>query len=69
MTATFPFDEVRIFAAPASPQTLTPAEFFALPLAKRVRYVIAKTAVFLCGGVEVDPNTALAQLRADRVAS
>lgn len=66
MTATFPFDEVRILASPTL-ATMTPAEFFALPLAKRVRYVIAKTVVFLCGGVEVDPGTALAQLRIDRV--
>lgn len=67
MTLTFPFDEVRITAPPAV-QTLTPAEFFALPLAKRLRYVIAKTAVFLCGGVEVDPGDALAQVRVDRAA-
>jgi len=67
MTITYPFDEVRIVAPP--PETMTPAEFFALPLAKRVRHVLTKTAVFLRGGEVVDAADALAQLRADRVAS
>jgi hypothetical protein len=61
MNATYPFDEVRILVPP--PQTLSPSQFFELPLAKRVRYVIAKTAVFLRDGVEVDPQHALAQRR------
>jgi hypothetical protein len=66
MTLTFPFDEVRIVDVP--PVSLSPGEFFALPLAKRLRYVIAKTAVFLLGGVEVDASTVLAQVRSDRAA-
>jgi hypothetical protein len=61
MNASYPFDEVRILTPP--PQTMTPSEFFALPLAKRVRYVIAKSAVFLSGGIEIDPQHALAQRR------
>ena len=67
MTTLYPFDEVHILAPP--PHTMSPAEFFALPLAKRVRHVLTKTAVFLRGGEVVDAADALAQLRADRVAS
>ena len=65
MTAAFSFDEVRIVEPP--PQSMTPAEFFALPLAKRVRLVIGKAAVFLRGGEEIDAADALAQRRIERV--
>jgi hypothetical protein len=64
MTAAFPFDEVRIFEVP--PQSLSPAEFFAMPLAKRVRLVVAKAAVFFRGGEEIDAADALAQRRIER---
>jgi hypothetical protein len=67
MNASWPFDEVRIADVP--PITMTASEFFALPLAKRVRYVIAKSAVFFAAGVEVDAADALAQLRTARAAS
>lgn len=61
MNDSYPFDEVRLLTPP--PATMTASEFFALPLQKRVRYVIAKSAVFLRGGVEIDPQQALAQRR------
>jgi hypothetical protein len=64
MNAAFAFDEVRIVEIP--PQSLSPAEFFAMPLAKRVRLVIAKAAVFMRGGEEIDAADALAQRRIER---
>lgn len=67
MNAMWPFDEVRIADVP--PVSMSPSEFFALPLAKRVRYVVAKSAVFFSAGVEVDAADALAQLRVARAAS
>jgi hypothetical protein len=48
---------------------LSPSEFFALPLALRLRHVIARTAVFLRGGVEIDAQAALAHMRTLRAAS
>ena len=64
MNASMPFDEVHILTPP--PQTLSAAQFFELPLAKRVRHVITKSAVFLRQGIEVDPQQALAQRRLEQ---
>ena len=54
-----PFDEVIIVGPPE--RRLAPREFFALPLALRLRHVIAHTATFLREGASVDPQIALAQ--------
>lgn len=61
------FDEVVLVGPPE--QRLTPLQFFGLTLAQRLRHVIGGTATFLRGGVSVDPRSALAQRRVDRVAS
>lgn len=61
-----PFDEVVLAGPPE--QRLASFEFFKLTLAQRLRHVIGGSATFLRAGAPVDPCTALAQRRADRVA-
>lgn len=61
------FDEVVLLGP--TERRLEPSAFFALPLAQRLRHVIARSAVFLRHGEEVDPQVALARVRALRAAS
>jgi hypothetical protein len=63
-----PFDDVHVSDARGE-RVLTAKEFFQLPLSQRLRHVIAKTATFMRDGEVVDAQTALAQRRADRIAS
>jgi hypothetical protein len=62
-----PFDEVRLLAPPPE-RRIDAAAFFTLPLAQRLRHVLAKTAIFLKGGAEVDARLALAEIRSTRLA-
>lgn len=62
-----PFDQVVLLLP--TERSVTAAEFFALPLAIRLRHVIAKSARFLRDGELVDPQAALAQMRVVRLAS
>lgn len=57
-----PFDAV-VVAEGGIRRNLSPSEFFALPLAQRIQYVVQKKAVFLQGGREVDSKEALGQMR------
>ncbi len=57
-----PFDSV-VVAEGGIRRNLSPSEFFALPLAERIQYVVQKKAVFLQGGQEVDSKQALGQMR------
>ena len=58
----FPFDAV-VVAEGALRRNMSPSEFFALPLATRVQYVVQQKAVFLVGGAPVDAKEALGMLR------
>ncbi len=60
--ARYPFDRV-IVSEGSTPRKLTPPEFFALPLAKRIQYVVEQKASFFDGDAEVDPKEALKQMR------
>lgn len=60
--ARYPFDRV-IVSEGSTPRKLTPPEFFALPLAKRIQYVVEQKAAFFAGDSEVDPKEALKQMR------
>lgn len=62
-----PFDEVRLLVPPPE-RVVDAAAFFALPLAQRLRHVLAKSAIFLKGGAEIDARLALAEIRSTRVA-
>ena len=61
-TDAFPFDSV-VVADGGAQRSLSPQEFFALPLAQRISFVVAKKAVFYAAGREVDSKEALANLR------
>ncbi len=63
----FPFDRVEI-EGDGEKRTLTPGEFFALPLPTRIAYVIQEKAAFWCGDVAVDARKVLAEVRRSRVA-
>ncbi len=63
----FPFDRVEIEIDGAK-QTLTPIEFFALPLPSRIACVIQEKAAFWSGDVPVDARKVLAEVRRSRVA-
>jgi len=63
----FPFDRVEI-EDEGPRRTLTPAEFFALPLPTRIAYVLREKAAFKNGDAAVDARKVLAELRRMRVA-
>jgi len=64
-TAQFPFDEV-VVAEGGTRRNLSPGEFFALPLAQRIQYVVQQTASFYAGGQPVDSKEVLKQMRTMR---
>jgi hypothetical protein len=59
----FPFDRVVVADPPGPSRALSPAEFFALPLAQRIQYVVQQKAAFFSGDRKVDSKEALAQMR------
>lgn len=60
-----PFDRV-VIADAAGTRDLTPEQFFALPLAQRIQFVVEHRASFLAGEERVDPKEALARIRQSR---
>lgn len=58
----YPFDQV-VIAEAGQNRNLSPNEFFALPLAQRIQYVVQQKAVFLSAGQPVDSKEALSQMR------
>lgn len=58
----YPFDQV-IVSDGSSARELSPPEFFALPLAERIQYVVQQKASFFANGREIDSKEALGQLR------
>lgn len=64
-TAQFPFDEV-VVAEGGTRRNLSPSEFFALPLAQRIQYVVQQNASFFAGGQPVDSREVLKQMRTMR---
>lgn len=61
--AAFPFDRVVVADPPGPSRDLSPSEFFALPLAQRIQYVVQQKAAFFAGDQKVDSKHALAQMR------
>ena len=59
----FPFDRVVVADPPGSSRDLSPSEFFALPLAQRIQFVVQQKAAFFSGDQKVDSKLALAQMR------
>lgn len=59
----FPFDRVVVKSPEGSSRDLSPTEFFALPLAQRIQYVVQQKAAFFAGDRVVDSKEALAQMR------
>lgn len=57
-----PFDLV-VVSEGASLRNMSPAEFFALPLAQRIQYVVQQKASFFADGCQVDSKEALGQMR------
>lgn len=58
----FPFDAV-VVADEGGPKNLSPAEFFALPLAHRIKYVVQQKAAFFAEGRAVDSRQVLGVMR------
>lgn len=59
----FPFDRVVVNGPEGTSRDLSPSEFFALPLAQRIQYVVQQKAAFFAGDQKVDSKEALAQMR------
>jgi hypothetical protein len=59
----FPFDRVVVADAAGTTRNLSPSEFFALPLAQRIQFVVQQKAAFFAGDRKVDSKEALAQMR------
>ena len=57
-----PFDVVVVAEGSVS-RNLTPQEFFALPLAERIKYVVSQRASFFAAGRPVDSREVLSQMR------
>lgn len=57
-----PFDAV-VVAEGDSKKNLTPEEFFALPLAERIKYVVSQRASFFAEGRAVDAREVLSRMR------
>lgn len=60
-----PFDRV-VIADDSGTRDLTPEQFFALPLAQRIQFVVEHRASFLAGEERVDSKEALARIRQSR---
>lgn len=60
--AKLPFDVVVVAEGDAR-RNLTPEEFFALPLAERIKYVVSQRASFFAEGRVVDARDVLSQMR------
>lgn len=58
----FPFDAV-VIAEDGTTTNLSPSEFFALPLAKRITYVVQQKASFFVEGRPVDSREVLGHMR------
>ena len=58
----FPFDQVVVLEG-GSRRNMSPGEFFALPLAQRIQFVVTQKAAFYAAGHEVDPKEVLGQMR------
>lgn len=63
--AVLPFDRVVIDDGGGT-RDLTPEQFFSLPLAQRIQFVVEHRASFLSGEQRVDPKEALARIRQSR---
>lgn len=61
-SAKLPFDVVVVAEGDAR-KNLTPEEFFALPLAERIKYVVSQRASFFAEGRVVDAREVLSQMR------
>jgi hypothetical protein len=59
----FPFDRVVVADPEGTRRDLSPSEFFALPLAQRIQFVVQQKAAFFAGDQVVDSKHALAQMR------
>jgi len=57
-----PFDVVVVAEGEAR-TNLTPEQFFALPLAERIKYVVSQRASFFAEGRAVDAREVLSQMR------
>lgn len=57
-----PFDVVVVAEGDAR-KNLTPEEFFALPLAERIKFVVQQRASFFAEGRAVDAREVLSQMR------
>ena len=60
--AQFPFDVV-VVEDESGERNLSPSEFFALPLAHRIRYVVQQKASFFAKGCVVDSREVLGHMR------
>jgi hypothetical protein len=60
-----PFDAVVVMEG-STTRRLSPAEFFALPLAERIQHVVQQRASFFASGEPVDAKAALAEIRRRR---
>ncbi len=60
-----PFDHVVVSEGDER-RVLSPSEFFALPLAARIGYVIEERAAFYTGAVQVDSRAVLLEIRRSR---
>jgi hypothetical protein len=58
----FPFDHV-VLTEDGSQRTLSPSEFFALPLAQRLRQVVQHKAAFYSADTQLDAKEVLGQIR------
>jgi hypothetical protein len=61
-SAEFPFDAVVVADGDVH-RNLTPAEFFALPLAERIKCVVQQKASFYVKGESVDAREILSRIR------
>jgi hypothetical protein len=61
-TPSMPFDRV-VLVDGAGQRTLSAEEFFALPLAERIQYVVQQKASFFAANTPVDARQALSQMR------
>jgi hypothetical protein len=61
-TQSLPFDQVVISEGNVT-RNLSPSEFFALPLAQRIQFVVQQKVVFYSQGSQIDAKLALGQMR------
>jgi hypothetical protein len=60
--------DLVVLAVDGARRELTVAQFFELPLSRRIQCVIERTVSFYARGREVDRHEALAAIRAQRAA-